>query len=123
MVALAAAALASGTWARAGIFGGDANLDGKIDVKDAILVLKYVAGLGTLTNDQFANADINADGKVGVQDVLRILRLVAGIIGPQNLPRVLGLPAAGIPVLPGPPDPPVMGIPTLPGIPAPPGTA
>ena len=56
---------------------GDANGDGKIDSRDAVVIKKYVAGFAGFTIDLDA-ADVNADGKVDTRDAVKILKKIAG---------------------------------------------
>ncbi len=54
---------------------GDVNLDGKVDVADAILLMQYLAGSKTLTSRQLRAADANKDSKVNVGDVTIIMQM------------------------------------------------
>ena len=56
---------------------GDANGDGKIDSRDAVVIKKYVAGFTGFTIDLEAS-DVNADGKVDTRDAVKILKKIAG---------------------------------------------
>ncbi|MBQ7386309.1 MAG: CotH kinase family protein [Ruminococcus sp.] len=56
---------------------GDANLDGKVNVKDATLIQKALAKLEKLEGDGFTAADVNADQKLSVQDATNIQKFVA----------------------------------------------
>lgn len=47
---------------------GDVNMDGSIDVQDATLIQKHLAGLGTFTDEQIKFCDFNFDGQVTVMD-------------------------------------------------------
>ena len=58
---------------------GDANGDGKINVKDATQIQKAAASLVTLDEVQTLAADANGDGKVNVKDATAIQKFVAGI--------------------------------------------
>ncbi len=54
----------------------DANLDGKVNSTDALLVLQYSVGKKVyLTPEGLFNADTNADGKINSTDALQILKL------------------------------------------------
>lgn len=74
--------VASGSSVRCGedslnvVIYGDVNSDGKINVSDAVAVLKQVAGW-QITIDKNA-ADTNSDGKIGVSDAVAILKWAAG---------------------------------------------
>ena len=56
---------------------GDANGDGKIDSRDAVVIKKYVAGFTGFAIDLEAS-DVNADGKVGTRDAVKILKKIVG---------------------------------------------
>ena len=56
---------------------GDANGDGKIDSRDAVVIKKYVAGFTGFAIDLEAS-DVNADGKVDTRDAVKILKKIAG---------------------------------------------
>ena len=56
---------------------GDANGDGEVNMKDVLLVRKYMAG-GSVEMDMLA-ADATDDGAVNMKDVLAIRKHVAGI--------------------------------------------
>lgn len=51
---------------------GDANGDGVVDARDALLVLQYSAGWDVNLN--VANADVTGDGMIGISDALKILQ-------------------------------------------------
>ena len=65
---------------------GDADLDGKVSVKDATLIQKYAADLATLDDVAFAQAEVTNDGKVNVRDATAIQKFVALLI--DQLPLV-----------------------------------
>ena len=54
---------------------GDANLDGTLNVADAVLVLQYIAGTADLSATQLTAADVNGDGEVNVSDVTIIMQM------------------------------------------------
>ena len=62
---------------------GDVNGDGKVDSADAMLVMKYDAGLLSLSNDEIKRADLNGDGKIDSCDAVYILRIAAGLKVPD----------------------------------------
>ena len=63
-----------------GFESGDVNGDGKIDVSDAIMVLRNIVGLVELTPAQELATDVNGDGKIDVSDAIMILRYIVGLI-------------------------------------------
>ena len=56
---------------------GDANGDGVVNYRDALLTLRFSVGLDVLENE--ALADFNADGAVNYRDALAILRYSVGL--------------------------------------------
>ena len=59
---------------------GDTNLDGEVTIADAILALRHIMGLETLTGDALEQADANQDGNVTIEDCILILRAALGLI-------------------------------------------
>lgn len=59
---------------------GDANNDGIIDAKDALLVLKSAAKLVTMDGNRVKAADVNNDGNVDASDALQILKVAAKLM-------------------------------------------
>lgn len=59
---------------------GDADLNGKINVKDATTVQKYAAKMLDLDGLAFTQADVTGDLKVNVKDATSIQKLIAKII-------------------------------------------
>jgi pectate lyase len=68
----------SGDGATTTVRKGDANCDGSVDQKDAALVMKYIAGVATLTEKGYANAAaISGDTEtVDILDAVAILKAV-----------------------------------------------
>ena len=56
---------------------GDANMDGIVDLYDAELIAKYIAGWEGLTIN-LSNADVNQDRQIETRDALLILQYDAG---------------------------------------------
>ncbi len=59
---------------------GDINDDGKINVQDAVLVMKHVLGLELLDDEQQRAADVNGDGAINIRDVYYIMQYSLGLI-------------------------------------------
>ena len=53
---------------------GDVNGDGHINASDAILIMRHVLGVITLTDEQMIRADYNQDGQINASDALGIMR-------------------------------------------------
>ncbi len=60
---------------------GDANGDGAVNMKDVLLLRKYLADTTDTMNME--NADVNGDGDVNMKDVLMLRKYLAGVI--ENL--------------------------------------
>lgn len=56
---------------------GDGNGDGIVDVKDAVVIKKYIAGI-SVTIDLVAS-DVNADNVVDVKDAVKIAKKLSGM--------------------------------------------
>lgn len=63
-----------------GILHGDVNVDGAVDISDAMLLAKYYSGVRELTDRQLAAADVNGDGAVDVLDVTLLIEYCNGLI-------------------------------------------
>lgn len=63
-----------------GVIPGDANLDGIVDVTDALIAMRAALGIIQLNEQQQAACDINGDGNIDITDVLLILRMAMNII-------------------------------------------
>lgn len=59
---------------------GDINLDGKIDLTDAIMLNKAMAEVVTLTDQQAANADCDGNGSLDGNDAIVLLRFLVQIV-------------------------------------------
>lgn len=57
---------------------GDANLDGRIDVGDAVSVVGYILGSFNLTSRQFRAANVVVDAQVDVYDLVGIINMIFG---------------------------------------------
>ncbi len=58
---------------------GDVNNDGRINARDARLLLRYIAGLAGDDELNLAVADYNADGRINARDARALLRYIAGL--------------------------------------------
>lgn len=58
---------------------GDADLNGKVNIKDATLIQKHAAGLETLTSYRLVAAETDSNGRINVVDATNIQKFVAGI--------------------------------------------
>lgn len=63
---------------------GDVNLDGKVDVTDAVLLNKAAAGAVKLNGQQYANANVCTDDGVGVNDAVTLLKFLVSLV--KSLP-------------------------------------
>ena len=60
------------------VVAGDINGDGNVDLSDAILALKLMAGLEPVST-VYKNADVNGDGRIGMEECIYILQIVSGV--------------------------------------------
>ena len=69
------------------ILYGDANVDGKVDIMDAIVCNKNLVGAGDFPSEKGKkNCDINADGKFDSDDGLNVLKLAFEILKQSDCP-------------------------------------
>lgn len=60
---------------------GDVNLDGEVNVVDATLIQRKLAGFEAFAYEQTRIADINRDKSVGIEDATAVQKISAGMIG------------------------------------------
>lgn len=69
---------------------GDANLDGKINIKDATHIQRYAASIIIFSDEELHFANVNGDKKVNIKDATMIQKFIAKIIGSfpaDNMPE------------------------------------
>jgi len=59
---------------------GDADLSGKVNVKDATLIQKYVAKMTDMTEQGKTNGEVDGNGKLNVKDATMIQKFIANMI-------------------------------------------
>ena len=59
---------------------GDVNLDGRVDITDAVILNKAVAGAISLNSQQQANADCCTDDGVGANDAIVLLKFLVSLV-------------------------------------------
>ena len=59
---------------------GDANLDGKVNIRDATYIQKYVASMVEFTSLESLRAEANFDGKINIRDATYIQKLLAALV-------------------------------------------
>ncbi|MBQ2944407.1 MAG: hypothetical protein IJD93_06960 [Ruminococcus sp.] len=67
-----------------GLMLGDANLDNKVNVKDATEIQKYLASLITLGDDGKLCADADLDSKVSIKDATAIQKYLVGLMSADS---------------------------------------
>ena len=55
-------------------------MDGKLNIRDATIIQKYLAKISTLTDKQLTLADFDQNTKVNIKDATTIQKRIAGII-------------------------------------------
>lgn len=59
---------------------GDVNMDGKVNLLDAIMVQKNSVGMIVFTDEQLALGDVNKDGHITLLDAIMIQKYALGMI-------------------------------------------
>lgn len=59
---------------------GDANLDGKVNMRDAAIMQNYIVDTASLSTQQFTNADVTNDKVVNMKDISKLQRYLNDII-------------------------------------------
>lgn len=62
-----------------GVFYGDVNGDGVVDVTDAIDILRHITGLNVIEEEYIKNADVTKSNNVEVLDAIAVLRYIVGL--------------------------------------------
>ena len=70
----------SGSVIAGSILYGDVNLDGRVDITDAVLQNKAVAGAVSLDSTAQKNADCDANNETGANDAILLLQFLVHII-------------------------------------------
>ena len=65
---------------------GDTNLDGRVDITDAVMLNKAAANTVQLSEQQRSNADCDANNEVDSNDAVVLLKFLVSII--KTLPEV-----------------------------------
>ena len=81
------------------VMPGDVNGDEEVNTKDALLTMRYVAKLETLTDDQAAVADFDKNGYVDLEDARAILQYVTLGEGYEDALYKMGFPASYVELL------------------------
>ena len=59
---------------------GDINEDGKINLKDACIIIKHIAGYQSIAQEKMIIADCNMDNCINLKDVQFIIKYTAGFL-------------------------------------------
>jgi endoglucanase len=76
------------TGSTTGLLLGDVNLDGRVDITDAVLLNKATAGAVNLNDQARLNADCNADDDVTASDATSLMKFLVHLI--TSLPDLEG---------------------------------
>ncbi|MGQ9697549.1 MAG: dockerin type I repeat-containing protein, partial [Armatimonadota bacterium] len=63
---------------------GDVSGDGKVNIADAMLILRSSVGLRQATSEELARADLNQDGKLTIYDAIVALGIIVGTTPPME---------------------------------------
>jgi hypothetical protein len=66
---------------------GDVDLNGVVNIIDALLSVNYILELTDFNSDQFWASDVNGDGTVNIVDTILIVNIVLGIYPKVNPPE------------------------------------
>lgn len=70
------------------IYRGDVDDNGRIEIDDATLLQKYLAGMEALNKEELCAAEVDGDDKLTVDDVTMIQKYCAGLIKSFNTKNV-----------------------------------
>ena len=76
----ASSSVTSGSVTPGDVLLGDTNLDGRVDITDAVILNKAVAGAISLNSQQQANADCCTDDGVGANDAIVLLKFLVSLV-------------------------------------------
>ena len=77
---VSATSATSGSVISGSVLYGDVNLDGRVDITDAVLLNKAVAGAVSLDSTAQKNADCDANNETGANDAILLLQFLVHII-------------------------------------------
>ena len=58
---------------------GDLNLDGSVDLADAIIALQVMSGASTTGYPQINYSDVNQDSRIGMPEAIFVLQKLLGL--------------------------------------------
>ena len=58
---------------------GDINLDGSVNILDAVILVNFVLGFQTPLESEFTSSDINSDGILNVLDIVQLVNIILNI--------------------------------------------
>ena len=58
------------------MLSGNVNLDGGINILDAVTMVSYLLGDLEFNQQQLVNADINNDGTINILDIVQIVNII-----------------------------------------------
>jgi len=58
---------------------GDINGDEIVDLADAILALRVLAGVNYGTETVNLDADVNGDGMIGIEEAIHVLQVISEV--------------------------------------------
>ena len=55
---------------------GDINMDGSVNILDAVILVNFVLGFQIPTNSEFSASDLNDDGILNVLDIVQLVNII-----------------------------------------------
>ena len=59
---------------------GDINMDGAVNILDAVILVNFVLGFQIPTDAEFTDSDLNSDGTLNVLDIVQLVNII--LFGP-----------------------------------------
>jgi len=64
---------------------GDVNFDGSLNVSDIVIMVNFVLGQSTPTEEEFITADMNQDGIINILDIIQVVGEILGTTFAQSV--------------------------------------
>ena len=64
---------------------GDVNFDGSLNVNDIVIMVNFVLGQATPSEEEFITADMNQDGIINILDIIQVVGEILGTSFSQSV--------------------------------------